>query len=393
MTLGRLVRALSSRLQGVDLRLLRALARGPAIRRAVGVAMFDEQERPFSDDFGSFGSDVDLLAEAFPKVRAWFVMLRRNAWRAHIPAEMRRNTADVLNSARVKMRVMVSLPHGMRWPRSERDAITFMEMPEIVRTELFATATSFKDIRGTDPRVVSTIRRATREAVKLGVPLVITDVAVPKEQQAREWLSGASPFKPGEAPYHRADAVQVGHVVFDKGLPWECWDAIDAFVARAGDATGYPLAPLGLFPGEYRLADDCPKWAPQGDELRPKKLSSDEARSERDRLVEYYLGGHWVDEDGVIHEDGDDREDGDTPAPALVGVELVGQTLSRETVDLYVRTFAAHDLEQDELDELVAIIMAMPVSEFHAVVRVFRERTLTVRSWTAARTRNDRGEL
>lgn len=254
-----------------------------------------DPERPFSYDFGAFGEDIDLLCGLSLRLRAHFAMLRRNAWRGGLSGAMRQRTADLIDTVRASYRVAIDLRGRSRWPLSEHEAIAWMRAPRMVRTGLFRELQREESRVGADPRLLFTVDRMIRDAARIDVPLWPSRLHVARAELVAEFVTGASDELPSESAFGTGDAVRISHCT-DELLPWSAWDAIDAMALRASEATGFRLAKLGKVPGEYRLADEAPEWAPRGSRLRPAKLLAGEQRDEVVRLLGWYSGGRWHDE-------------------------------------------------------------------------------------------------
>lgn len=212
-------------------------------------------------------------------------------------AAFERLVADV----HLDMRVRRQVQGVARLPTDRREAWAYMRDAEFVGSSHHSRLQSVCERGGTDPRVLCTLDRAIAEAASKGVPLWPTA------------LAGVDGH--GE----RGRSAQLGHGSL-RLLPWSCWEAVEALVAEAGRATGYPLVGWAAMPGEFELATDCPAWvdpiaatwaelnseagsqaagaAVLSGALRPKRLSREEARDERNRLLEFYSGGSWRPADG-----------------------------------------------------------------------------------------------
>lgn len=243
-------------------------------------AVHDEPP-PFSFDFGDYGNDIDILCEGSKRLRALLATLRRELPKGRsIPPGMRQNIRRMCNDERIKLRVAIEDRNGQRLPLGEKRCVDYMRYPHYCLTQDYHALNDAKHTAGVDPRVICTASRVISDAQKVGIPL---------------WISEVDPDK---AP----DAVAIGHCKM-RELPWECWDVLDDWVRSGSEATGYHLIRMSRYPGEYRLVDNAPAWSPDAASLKPVRLVGAQRLDEQDRLLTYYAGGSWVDDDGVIHDE------------------------------------------------------------------------------------------
>lgn len=262
-------------------------------------------------DPGRYAPDLNRLLPYSKALRATLAMLERNPDKTSTPEGV--FTWQVaLNNARLEQRVAIDHPAGGREPRNDGEALRYMQAPEFMSSRHYEELQRYRDRRGSDARLLLTVRAAIKEARRLNVPLWPSLLADPPEAQAMAFVTGLSELPPGASPYGTGRVVQLGHCTL-RQLPWLCWALVDAMVARAGASTGFRLLPVPGAPGEFELPVDAPELRPEDLPLRPVRLDRAAARDEADRLWRYYSGGEWEGAGDVVDGHGADEAGEDKP--------------------------------------------------------------------------------
>lgn len=218
-------------------------------------------------EFRFTAPDLRRLLAHSVRLRAFMRMLARNPARVADPAAHVR-FLRLCNGIRLDLRVSVDLPPGCMLPVNDRAALRYMQRPQFCDTAHMRRVQAFADRRRADPRLLVAVDRLVWDALAVDVPLF-----------------------PAALDY--GDEVHIGHAV-ERHLPWSCWDLVERMAVEAGHATGFPLIAARTVPGHFKLSGDAPEM--RGDEifLRAKRLSEDEARAERDRVLSGLFGGAYV---------------------------------------------------------------------------------------------------
>lgn len=218
----------------------------------------------FSDDRFR-PADLPRLLAVSPALRAFVAMLRRNPGRC---ASAGAQEAFLVHCDRVRLdlRIAIDLHPGVGAPRTEKEALLYMQCPRFVRSLTHLRLQSEGDRNEADPRALLVVKRLVRDAEAVGVPL---------------W-----------APAVDREAVHIGHGVH-RLLPWRCWDLLENWADEAAIAVGMRIVPSDVIPGQFWLADDCAQL-PEAATLKPKRLTRNEADAEREALLAYYGGDDWA---------------------------------------------------------------------------------------------------